>query len=324
MLEQLAPTTQPAGQFVPPSREGTVIFPGFDGGGEWGGAAFDPETGLLYVNANEMPWILTMVDVDALGGAAQTRGSALYAQHCVDCHGVDRAGDHSGCIPAWSTCALGRRATRRSVIREGRARHAGVRASGVEDVDLLVELLHDDTQRTRQPAMRPDATAARPRSAREPSELERQIYGSAGRRYSRYVHTGYSGSSTRTATRRSPRPGARSPRSTSSAASCAGRRPLGDLPQARAHGDPPTGAENYGGPVVTAGGLVFIAATMDEKLRAFDKRTGELLWTTTLPAGGYATPAVYEAGGRQFVVIAAGGGKMGTPSGDSYLAYRLP
>ena len=88
--------------------------------------------------------------------------------------------------------------------------------------------------------------------------------------------------------------------------------------------DPPTGAENYGGPVVTAGGLVFIAATSDEKLRAFDKRTGELLWTTSLPAGGYATPAVYEAEGRQYVVIAAGGGKMGTPSGDAYLAYRLP
>jgi quinoprotein glucose dehydrogenase len=99
---------------------------------------------------------------------------------------------------------------------------------------------------------------------------------------------------------------------------------LGDLPAARAPEDPPTGAENYGGPVVTAGGLVFIAATSDQKLRAFDKRTGELLWTTELPAPGYATPAVYEAGGRQYVVIAAGGGKVGTPSGDTYLAYRLP
>ena len=150
------------------------------------------------------------------------------------------------------------------------------------------------------------------------------MYGSDGRRHSRYVHTGYlrfldpDGY-----------PAIAPPWGTLTAidlerGELRWQVTLGDLPQARAPDDPPTGAENYGGPVVTAGGLVFIAATKDEKLRAFDKRTGELLWTTALPAGGYATPAVYEAGGRQYVVIAAGGGKMGTRSGDSYLAYRLP
>ncbi|RMF80751.1 MAG: pyrroloquinoline quinone-dependent dehydrogenase, partial [Planctomycetota bacterium] len=87
-----------------------------------------------------------------------------------------------------------------------------------------------------------------------------------------------------------------------------------------------TGSENYGGPVVTASGLLFIAATnFDRKFRAFDKRTGELLWETTLPdASGNATPAVYEADGRQFVVIAAGGGKSGAPSGSKYVAFALP
>ena len=87
---------------------------------------------------------------------------------------------------------------------------------------------------------------------------------------------------------------------------------------------PPTGTENYGGPVVTAGGLVFIAATPDERFRAFDKSTGELLWETKLPAAGYATPATYAAAGRQFIVVAAGGGKLGTPSGSRYVAYALP
>jgi quinoprotein glucose dehydrogenase len=76
--------------------------------------------------------------------------------------------------------------------------------------------------------------------------------------------------------------------------------------------------------VVTKGGLIFIAATKDEKFRAFDKRTGKKLWETSLPYGGYATPAVYESDGRQFVVIACGGGKMGTPSGDTYMAFSLP
>ena len=75
---------------------------------------------------------------------------------------------------------------------------------------------------------------------------------------------------------------------------------------------------------MTAGGLVFIAATKDEAFRAFDKQTGELLWEVNLPAGGYATPSTYSVGGRQYVVIAAGGGKMGTQSGDAYLAYAIP
>ena len=102
------------------------------------------------------------------------------------------------------------------------------------------------------------------------------------------------------------------------------QKPLGEFPALTARGLPPTGTENYGGPVVTAGGLVFIAATKDEKFRAFDAKTGEKLWETALPAGGYATPATYAVAGRQYVVIACGGGKMGTKSGDAYVAFALP
>ena len=100
--------------------------------------------------------------------------------------------------------------------------------------------------------------------------------------------------------------------------------PLGEFPELTERGIPPTGTENYGGPVVTAGGLLFIAASQDERFRAFDKDNGAILWETQLPAGGYATPATYAIDGRQYVVIAAGGGKMGTKSGDTYLAYALP
>ena len=87
---------------------------------------------------------------------------------------------------------------------------------------------------------------------------------------------------------------------------------------------PRTGTEQYGGPIVTAGGLVFIAATMDGKFRAFDEDTGALLWEYQLPVPGYATPSTYRVGGRQYVVIAAGGGKLGSPSGDDYIAFALP
>jgi quinoprotein glucose dehydrogenase len=102
------------------------------------------------------------------------------------------------------------------------------------------------------------------------------------------------------------------------------RIPLGEHEALTARGVPVTGTEQYGGPIVTAGGLVFIAATQDEKFRAFDKVTGRLLWQTPLPAAGYATPSTYAVRGKQYIVIAAGGGKLGTKSGDAYVAFALP
>ena len=103
------------------------------------------------------------------------------------------------------------------------------------------------------------------------------------------------------------------------------RVPLGEYPELAAKGMRNTGSENYGGPILTAGGLVFIAATLhDNKFRAFDKSTGKLLWEATLPAAGTATPATYMVNGRQFVVIGAGGGKYGLPPGGTYTAFALP
>ena len=100
--------------------------------------------------------------------------------------------------------------------------------------------------------------------------------------------------------------------------------PFGEEPELKAKGYPQTGTENYGGPVVTAGGLLFIGATKDGMFRAYNKRTGKLLWEAKLPAAGFATPATYAVNGRQYVVIACGGGKLGTQSGDSYVAFALP
>ena len=102
------------------------------------------------------------------------------------------------------------------------------------------------------------------------------------------------------------------------------RVPLGEYPALKEKGVPPTGTDNYGGPVVTAGGVVFIAATLDEMFRAFDRKTGKILWETKLPAAGYATPATYAVNGRQYVVIACGGGKLGSKSDDTFVAFALP
>jgi quinoprotein glucose dehydrogenase len=102
------------------------------------------------------------------------------------------------------------------------------------------------------------------------------------------------------------------------------RVPLGEFKELTEKGIPKTGTENYGGPIVTAGGLIFIGASQDEYIRAFDKKNGKEVWKFKLPAGGYATPATFEINGQQYLVIACGGGKMGTPSGDSYIAFTLP
>src|SRR5207245_9921822 len=101
--------------------------------------------------------------------------------------------------------------------------------------------------------------------------------------------------------------------------------PFGEFPELAAKGLTNTGSDNYGGPIVTVGGLLFIGATnFDKKFHAYDKLTGKLLWETTLPAAGNATPSTYSLDGRQYVVIACGGGKNGAPSGSTIVAFALP
>lgn len=275
---------RPSVPFTPPSRDGTVILPGYDGGGEWGGAAFDPASETLYVNASEMPWVLTMIEVEE--GEPHT-GRIAYATHCLYCHGVEREGDPIGVYPALTELDPNDEEYVREVIDNGIGIMPTFAHLEPEERDSLVAYLfaRDDPF--------PDNAPHAPLP-----------FMSTG--YHRFVDD-------------DGNPAIEPPWGTLSAIDLAEgvirwQVPLGGV----------NGAENYGGPVVTAGGLVFIAASKDEKFRAFDKTTGELLWEVDLPAGGYATPATYSIDGRQYVVIAAGGGKMGTKSGDAYLAFALP
>lgn len=293
---------RPHAPFQPPSREGTIVFPGFDGGAEWGGAAVDPD-GILYVNGNEMPWILTMVETRSKDAAASASGAALYQQICGICHGPERQGNPGQNVP--SLVGVGKRlqaADLHRLLHTGKGVMPSFDFLSEAQKSRLVAFLRDEPE----PAADAGAAAA--------DALGRIPYSMTG--YNRWLDSnGY--------------PAVKPPWGTLNAidlnaGSIRWKVPLGEFKELTAQGVPPTGTENYGGPLVTAGGLVFIAASRDAHLRAFDRRTGRELWKAALPAGGYATPATYAVDGRQYVVIACGGGKMGTPSGDTYVAFALP
>lgn len=280
------------GIFTPPSLRGTMLFPGTDGGGEWGGAAFDPDTALLYVNSNEQPWIIRMVTHDT---------TSIYKNNCASCHGTDRTG--SPTFP--SLVDIGQRRSRQEIadiIREGTGRMPGFEHLG-RGINEIVDFLVTGK----------DSGVIDPEAAKKDPSWQK--YRNEG-----YIlfrdHEGY--------------PPLTPPWGTLNAidlnkGEIRWQIPFGEYPELVAKGIKNTGSDNYGGPVVTSTGLLFIGATnFDKKFRAFDKLTGRLLWETELPAAGNATPSVYEINGREYVVIVCGGGKNGAPSGSSIVAFALP
>jgi quinoprotein glucose dehydrogenase len=293
--------------FMPPSKEGTIILPGFDGGAEWGGAAVDPVKGILYVNANEMPWILTMVPTGSTSGAPLAGGESIYRQICATCHGPNRSGDPARAFPSLERI--------REKLKQPEIVHLLETGKGMMPAFAF---LTSEQKQAVAGFLLGETTPAATGSGGEPFRTGEDVLGNepySFTGYNRWVDPkGY--------------PAVKPPWGTLNAIDLNSgeflwRRPLGELPELTAQGIPPTGTENYGGPILTAGGLIFIAATKDERIRAFDQKSGEVLWQAKLPAGGYATPATYTVRGRQYVVIACGGGKMGTKSGDAYVAFAL-
>jgi quinoprotein glucose dehydrogenase len=296
--------------FLPPSREGTIIFPGFDGGAEWGGAAADPD-GVLYVNGNEMPWVLNMVETKRGAGEPLASGEAIFTQICAACHGLDRKGNAAQNIP--TLLGVEQRLKKPDVLallKTGKGVMPSFGFLSERQQQMVVDYLL---------GLAPAPEAAAPAGGGREELGGADVLGSIP-----YTTTGYN-----RWLDANGYPAVKPPWGTLNAIDLntgeyRWRVPLGEVPALTAKGVPITGTENYGGPVVTAGGLIFIAATKDEQIRAFDRKTGKELWKAPLPAAGYATPATYSVGGRQFVVIACGGGKIGTKSGDAYVAFALP
>jgi len=292
--------------FNPPSKEGTIIFPGYDGGGEYGGPSYDPEAGILYINSNEMAWVLTMLD-NPMSPATSNQtnlqaGNLLYITTCMGCHGPQRQG--SGNYP--TLINVNKKYNKEQfigLISEGRRMMPAFKQLGDGEKEALASFILD-IKAEQQKKFIPNPNAGDP--------YWKLPYESSGY-YKFLTKEGY--------------PAVAPPWGTLNAIDLntgqyVWKDTLGDYPELKAKGIH-SGTENYGGSAITAGGLLFIAATSDEKFRAYNKRTGQLLWETDLPAGGFATPSIYEVHGKEYVVIACGGGKLRKKSGDAYVVFDL-
>ena len=276
----------------------TVSF-GIHGGAEWTGASIDVPTGRMYVAANHIPWSITLIrDDDPPPLKPATAGELVYQQMCVACHGPDRNG--TGMAPPLRGLRHSQDdASLTTLLRTGKGAMPPFPMINPKDRQSLLDFL---------------LARDRPPLPNRSNRVE-SLYTTTG--YNKLLdHEGY--------------PGSRPPWGTLNCIDLNTGRlewsvPLGEHEELTKQGIPITGTENFGGPMVTAGGLVFCAGTRDEKIRAFDKDTGKELWSAKLPFGGYAPPATYEIDGRQYVVIAAsGGGKLGTRTGDAWVAFALP
>lgn len=289
--------------FTPPSLRGTITTPGHLGGSEWHGASFDPSLNVLYVNVNELPSINRLRPVYGRttgSGPALTpvqHGRQIYELACLACHGAARQGTPP-LVPSLVPLQKSEEENR-AIITQGRNSMPAFTQLRPAEVNALLAFLKSA------PGAAPAVA-----SAKAPE---------------RYTVDGYA-----LFTDQNGFPGISPPWGTLNAVDLVKgeilwKVPLGEFPALAAKGIRNTGTPNFGGAVATSGGLIFIAATADEKIRAFEKHTGRVLWEYQLPSGGYATPSVYQLDGRQYVAIAAGGsGKNATKAGDSILVFALP
>jgi len=321
-------TFQSDGQFLPFGVDiQTVVFPGFDGGAEWGGSAVDPKSGVIYVNANDVAWTGGLTEVRAEG-----QGMTTYQNQCAACHGPDRAGSpptFPSLVAATKTMTAAQMA---EVVHNGRGRMPSFPQISGPTLETLLEYVRtgQDTNTAIGGGRQGGLLGGPPPPSLISDHSDKEELGpgrgSTNAPIAKYRFTGY-----RKFLDPDGYPAVVPPWGTLNAIDLNTGKflwkiPLGEYPELAAKGIKNTGTENYGGPIVTAGGLVIIGATnFDHKIRAFDSRSGKLLWEYTMEFSGNATPATYMVDGKQYIVIAISNGKAPkAPQGAKYVAFALP
>lgn len=289
------------GWFRPLTVGRPTLYFNVDGGAEWTGACVDPRNGRLYVSVNHVGWAISLFRDDDLPedtNAPPTRGQVIFNQYCAVCHGADRKG------LAVNPPLRGLRywMTDEAVIKQIRfGKNAMPPFPQFSDADLksLLDFLMDRDRNLPEPSAKPD----------------RPSYGFGG--WHKFLDAeGY--------------PANKPPWGTLdcldlNTGKILWQVPLGNHPELVAQGFKNYGAQNYGGPILTSGGLIFCSGTPDNEIHAFNSDTGEELWAGKLPFAGSGTPSTYEVNGCQYVVVAAtGNGRLKAPLGDAYVAFALP
>ena len=285
--------------YAPPGLKPVLLFPGYDGAAEWGGASADPEDGILYVNSNEMAWILEMEenkpDLEGL-----SYGESVYQKYCAVCHQKDRSGMAASGFP--SLINISDKLSKEELLKQiklGKGMMIGFpQLTSIEKEGLISFLMDENDKR--------EVVSRLSESEEIP-----------------YKHKGYNKFLTSDGL-----PAISPPWGTLHAIDLNSGEfiwsvPFGETPDLKEQGYPTTGTENYGGAVVTENGLLFIGATKDGYFRVFDKHSGKVLWEFKLPAAAFATPAMYEVNGKQYIAIACGGEKLGTEKGNQIVAFSL-
>ncbi len=292
----------PSVMFTPPSTRGHVLFPGMSGGMEYHAGSFEEESGILYLNVNEssnlMKMFPTVLLKDDSSLSDYDKGKLLYQLNCSSCHGLELKGVPLA-IPALADNPKPDHELVRT-IRQGRGAMQPYQSFSNAQIDQLMSYIR-----------KPDGA---------PLDLTGKETDTV------YLMGGYKRLIDETGMPLFSPPYGNLVAVDLNEGTIKWKRPLGEYPLFVEQGLRNTGTRNFGGSVATAGGVVFVGATADEKFRAFDSETGEQLWEFQLPYGGYATPSVYEIDGRQYVVICAGGGQKVAPtaSGDAVYAFALP
>lgn len=309
------------GMFTPPDPKGTLMIPGTRGGSNWGGAAFDPETGILYVKSSDSPEIDHLQKVEPIEKTATEtpyfQGKAIYMSQCAGCHGRDRRGDPPNFPALFNIADRMKKEDAITKILKGSGRMPAFEAMLKGKEEAIIAYLFDVKQA-------------------RPSQKEADLFEIHSNRLSIKEQNGTNTDTAAVYLNVTPfshfrdiegRPAIKPPWGALNAINLntgdyAWKKSIGNIPELQGKGEPITGMEGYGGPIVTAGGLVFIGATRDKMFRAFDKETGELLWETELPGVANATPCTYWSNGKQFVAVSVSGTEE-NPAG-LIMSFALP